>query len=133
MAKTTVLTAMSLSMDSYISCAFILPMMLASVFFLQLLVYSELYAHSRACYPILYFFGDTTSCQQTIGRIAQNITTYNSLKQTSKNIIFEETMNQVIDGFSNMYNNYNNGMTNAVNSWKQFQKNYYQEMIAPIA
>ena len=143
MGKTIVLTPFGLASDSYISCALILPVMFMTIFMLQLLVYSELYSGSRACYPILHFFGDPDSCQQTIARIAKNITTFQSLKQSSSSIVFEEetktgivnaiaTWGKVIDGFSNMYNKYHEGMSSAVNNLKTFQNNYYQEMIVPI-
>jgi hypothetical protein len=123
--------------------AVIIPMMLFTVFVLQLIVYSELYQDSRACYPIVYFFGETSGCRQTIARIARNETQIGNIHELIRDrITYQESFysgieqtNHILksgtDMFSNLFTGYISFLQGITNHIQTFRRNVHHEIILP--
>jgi hypothetical protein len=144
-----ILSAINCSKDAYISCAIMIAGMIAIIFILQLLIYGELYQNSRACFPILYFFGEKYGFQQTIARIAKDTTLYGEMKNKIKKVTFAESFEtgdiihsnnftiyfEKLRAFTEwlyyVFSDFNTGMTKTIQHIKTFEKTYYDEVIKP--
>jgi len=121
----------------------VLPMMLFSIFVLQLIVYSELYQDSRACYPIIYYFGETSGCKQTIARIARNETQTENIQELIRDrLTYQESFNNGVeqtnhiwktgkDMFSNIFTSYISFLHSITNNMQTFRRNVHREIILP--
>jgi hypothetical protein len=137
------LTLFSCNKGAMITMVVVLPMMLFTIFVLQLIVYSELYKDSRACYPILYFFGETYGCRQTIARIARNETQTDNIKELIRDrITYQESFYDGIeqtnhiwkiskDMFSNLFTSYISFLHSITNNMQTFRRNIHREFILP--
>lgn len=137
------LTLYSCNKGAMITMAVIIPMMLFTIFVLQLIVYSELYQDSRACYPIVYFFGETTGCKQTIARIARNETQLGNIHDSIRDrITYQESFYSGIeqtnhiwetskDMFSNIFTSYISFLHGITNHMQTFRRNVHHEIILP--
>jgi hypothetical protein len=138
-----VLNPVSCSTDAYINCAILIPTMIAAIFVLQLLVYSELYRNSRACFPILHFFGESSGLNQTVARIARDVNIHNKMREDLKRVTFVESFEDgsrcIMDYGTNVFksilswfSDMNTGMTKTVKNIHQFEKLYYKEVVQPV-
>ena len=137
------LTLYSCNKGAMITMAVIIPMMVFTIFVLQLIVYSELYQDSRACYPIVYFFGETSGCRQTIARIARNETQIGNIHELIRdNITYQESFYSGIeqtndiwktckDMFSNIFTSYTSFLRGITNNMQTFRRNVHHEIILP--
>jgi len=137
------LTLFSCNKGAMITMVVVFPMMLFTIFVLQLIVYSELYQDSRACYPIVYFFGETSGCKQTIARIARNKTqSENIQEQIRDRITYQESFYSGIeqtnhiwktgkDMFSNIFTSYVSFLHSITNNMQTFRRNVHREIILP--
>jgi hypothetical protein len=137
------LTLFSCNKGAMITTALVIPMMLFTIFVLQLIVYSELYQDSRACYPIVYYFGETSGCKQTIARIARNeMDIGNIQEQIRDRVTYQESFYNGIeqtnhiwrigkDMFSNLFTSYISFLHSITNNMQTFRRNVHREIILP--
>ena len=137
------LTLFSCNKSAMITMVVVLPMMLFTIFILQLIVYSELYQDSRACYPIVYYFGETSGCKQTIARIARNeMYIENIQEQIRDRVTYQESFYNGVeqtnhiwktgkDMFSNLFTSYMSFLHSITNNMQTFRRNIHREIILP--
>lgn len=122
-----------------ISAGIIIPLMLFTIMVLQLTVYSELYQDSRACYPIVYWFGETSGCKQMITRLAHQTIQIKDLRESiGSRITYQESFSNGIEQTKNIWNTFS-GLLQSFHKFlhgilhhiRTFRRNIHHEMILP--
>jgi len=139
----TVLSLFTCSKDAMISGGVLVSFMLFTVLVLQLMVYGTMYQGSRACYPIVYYFGEAEGCKQTVARIVRAEVQAERLGQTIRDqITYQEYFDTGVQGtltlwqtiretFSHLFGAYTGFMHEVAAKVGQFRRNVHHELVVP--